>query len=368
MRPFPVVGEEPVLCDESPIRHGSDMRTSLTVSIVSHRQTHWLESCLQSLNDHPYTRGPSEVIVLDNASRPGSMDPIKERFPSADVIEQPRWRGFGANHNLLAREASGELLFILNPDATVHEGTLDHLAVALEDRATGLAAGPILNLNGRPSQNPPFPFPTPLQALEQAVGVHRLAWRNRTPGTGQTFSNGWVSGSAFMIDRSVFSSLGGFDERFFLYAEEVDLMFRLARGGWLIAWVPEAYVTHAGSTSNESEADEARLASFHSTGFKDRSIVEYVRSKAIYMEKHYGKPGAVTYRMALGFDAAIRLGMTYAPLTRHLLAPRGPDTADTRHHHLMRLRAAAMPRTGPSISDLALEWNEGPAAHGMGGR
>lgn len=319
----------------------------------------WLESCLLSLFEHPYTRGAFEVIVLDNASRRGSMDHIKERFPQAHVMEQRRWRGFGANHNLVAREASGDLLFILNPDTLVHEKTLDRLAAALvEDKKIATAAGPILNPDGSVSRDPPFPFPTPLRALEQAVGIHRLPGRKMSPGMTHTFSNAWVSGSAFMMDRSVFSAVGGFDERFFLYAEEIDLMFRLTRTGWQTAWVPDAYVTHAGSTSGEAGLAETSLPSQRPRDFEDRSIVEYVRSKTSYMEKHYGKSGAVTYRLALGLDASIRLGLASAPLIRHLLEAKGPHPAITRHHHLTRLRAALAPGSRPSVSELAMDWNQ----------
>ncbi len=335
------------------------MQRSLTVSIVNHRQTGWLESCLLSLFEHPYTRGAFEVIVLDNASRPGAMDPIKERFPSAHIIEQSRWRGFGANHNLVSREASGDLLFIVNPDALVHEGALDRLAAALvEDPTTAVAAGPILNPDRSVWRNPPFAYPTPLQAFGKAVGIHRVAGRKMSPRMGHTFSNGWVSGSAFLIDRSVFSSFGGFDERFFLYAEEIDLMFRLTRSGWQIAWVPDAYVTHAGRTTGQVAVDDASDPAPRLTDFEDRSIVEYVRSKTTYMEKHYGKTGAMTYRLALGLDASIRLALASVPLIRHVLEARGPGPAVTRHHHFIRLRAAVVADRRSSLSDLATEWNQ----------
>ena len=343
------------------------MQRSLTVSIVNHRQMAWLESCLLSLFQYPYTRGPFEVIVLDNASRPGSMDPIKERFPQVRIMEESRWRGFGANNNDVAREASGDLLFLLNPDTLVHEGALDRLAAALvKDPTTAVAAGPILNPDGSVWRNPPFPFPTPLRALGQAVGIHRLTGRRTSPRMAHTLADGWVSGSAFLVDRSVFSDFGGFDERFFLYAEEIDLMFRLTRSGWQIAWVPDALVTHAGRTSRESDVDDAGISAGRPRGFEDRSIVQYVRSKTAYMEKHYGKPGAVTYRLALGLDASIRLALASLPMVRHRLEARGPHPAITRHHHFTRLRAAIVPGRGPSISDLATQWNQRAVAPGGG--
>jgi N-acetylglucosaminyl-diphospho-decaprenol L-rhamnosyltransferase len=338
---------------------------SLTVSIINTREWTFLESCLLALFEHPYAKGPFDVIVLNNASRPGSMDPIKERFPQVHIMEESRWRGFGANHNLVAGEASGELLFFLNPDAVVHEGALDRLASALaRDPTVALAAGPILNPDGSVWNNPPFPFPSPLQVFGQAVGVHRLPVHRMSPTVAHTFSNGWVSGSAFMVDRGVFSAIGGFDERFFIYSEEIDLMLRLTRGGWKLAWVPDAFVTHVGRTERQTAVDPVQASARRLEDYEARRIVEYIRSKTTYMEKHHGKLGAMTYRLVLGLDALIRLAAAYIPLLWRLLDARGPRRSITRHHHLTRLRAAVTPERLPSLSDLASDWNQGMVASG----
>lgn len=339
------------------------MERSLTISIVNTREWEVLEACLVSLFEHPYTRGPFEVIVLNNGSRPGSMEPIRDRFPRVRIMEESRWRGFGANHNLIAGNASGDLLFILNPDAVVHENTLDRLAIAVAEQTNvAVAAGPILKPGGSVWTDSPFPFPTPLRALVQAVGIHRLTRGDTGREVAHTFSDGWVSGSAFMIDTSTFSTFRGFDERFFIYAEEIDLMLRLIREGWRLAWVPDAYVTHTGRTAKPEETDPLEPPRRSLEDYELRRIFQYVQSNIAYMEKHHGKPSALAYRLALGIDASIRLFLASMPLLGRSLEDRGPHPAVTRHHHLTKLRAALNPHRGPSLADLAADWNNDLAA------
>jgi len=348
-------------------RKSGDMERSLSVSIVNTRELEMLQPCLTSLFEHPYTQGPFEVIVLNNAAPSGSAKPIKEQFQGVRVLEESLWRGFGANHNYVARMANGDLLFILNPDAVVHEGALDRLAGALaHDPTTAVAAGPILNPDGSRWASSPFPFPSPLRSLAQAIGIHRLSGSATGPSTQHTYTKRWVSGSAFMVDRSAFISFGGFDERFFIYAEEIDLMLRMTRSGRRIVWVPDAHVTHVGRSSATEAVNGTDSASTHLRDYELRRINQYVRSKVAYMEKHRGRPGALAYRLAMGFNASLRLALSSVPPLRGLLEARGRHPGVTRHHHLTRLRAAMDPRRGPFISDLADEWNERIANSGAG--
>lgn len=343
------------------------IKRSLTISIVNTREWKVLEACLVSLFEHPYTMGPLEVIVLNNGSRPGSMEPIRDRFPSVRILEEGRWRGFGANHNLVAAHASGDLLFILNPDALVHEHTLDRLADGvIRQPNVAVSAGPILNPSGSVWTDSPFPFPTHLRTFGQAVGIHRLAGHKTGPRAAHTFSNAWVSGSALMVDSATFSAFGGFDERFFIYAEETDLMLRLIQAGWELAWVPDAYVTHTGRAV-QPEADQRHAQRRRLEDYELRRIFQYVQSKTAYMEKHHGKSSALAYRLALGMDASIRLLLASMPVLGRSLEDRGPHPAVTRHHHRTKLRAALNPHRGPSLADLAADWNNGLAARDRGG-
>lgn len=343
------------------------MSRSLTVSIVNTRELEMLEPCLSSLYEHPYTNGDFEVVVLNNAAEPGSAAPIEDRFPETRVVEEPRWRGFGANHNRVAEMAGTDLLYVLNPDAVVHEGALDRLAEALAGKPeAAIAAGPILHPDGSMWQSSPFPFPSPLRTLGQALGAHRLAG-NHEATTERIFSDRWVSGAAFMIDRDVFLSAGGFDESFFIYSEEIDLMLRLAERGHRIVWVPDALVTHVGRSRTVEETDREETEAAQLEDYEKRRINQYVHSKVAYMQKHRGNSAATAYRVALGFDASLRLAMASIPGLRGLLEERGAHPDATRQHHRTRMRAALHPERGPFISDLALEWNRRIAGPDAGG-
>jgi len=148
---------------------------SLAVTIVNHRQWAWLEGCLKSLLKHPYSGGPFEIVVLDNASDDGSVELIRRQFPRVVVLDQQLRRGFGANQNIAIRATTAELIFVLNPDTIVYESALDSLVDVMDsDPAIVLAGGPILNDDGSTWSESPLAFPTPGRTLRRAIGLHKF--------------------------------------------------------------------------------------------------------------------------------------------------------------------------------------------------
>jgi N-acetylglucosaminyl-diphospho-decaprenol L-rhamnosyltransferase len=316
---------------------------ALTVTIVDHNHGAWLPACLRSLEDHPYTLGPFDVVVVDNASEDGSADEIASE--RVRVLRQAVRRGFGANQNIAAAVATGDLIFLLNPDAAVGEGTLDRLASALESHQTAvIAAGPVIEADQPPSR--PRKYPTPGGAFSKAIGIERI---RRSPGqTEAVLDDAWVSGAAFMVRKDRFVEAGGFDESFFLYSEEVDLMRRLTKSGGTVAWVPDAVTTHAGKTSE--------AASTH-TDMPTRTWVQFARGEMRYMRKHHGRIGEALFRVGALLDAAIRYLATFVPGLRGSMYAKGPSPAHTRAHHLTRLHTFAFPSRGDDMEAAAAAWN-----------
>jgi GT2 family glycosyltransferase len=325
---------------------------SLAVSIVNTKQWDWLEPCLRSVQEHPYTSGPFEIVVLDNASDDGSVERIRAAFPGIRLMAETERRGFGANHLRVAESVDSDLVMFLNPDTVMHEGTLDLLVEAFgaDDRvvATG---GPIIDPSGEVWRAAPFAFPTPSHAVLEAVGLHR---RIKTPVATETISvwEGWLSGSALMVDRRVFLDAGGFDPRFFLYFEETDLAKRLIESGNRVGFHSAAFVTHEGWTSERAATPGKRLSPAEM-----RTTTEFERSAIAYMRKHYGRRGAATYRGALLMGATIRWAATYLPPLASKLEVKGDDIASTRAHHRRRVGMALNPASGVSIGDGASAWN-----------
>ena len=337
-------------------RRDRTMSRSLTISIVNTNQWDWLEPCLRSIEDHPYTLGRSEIIVLDNASTDGSVERIQADFPAVRVISESIRRGFGANHGIVAASAGTDLILFLNPDTVVLKGSLDRMAETFDiDERIVLAGGPILDPDGNVWRSAPFAFPTPSTSILEAFGFHRLHTPN-VSSPGISVGEGWISGSALMVESRAFAAVGGFDPRYFLYFEETDLARRLTRAGGLVGFHSEAHVVHEGRTT------EKAIESEQSPAAATKTTTEYERSAITYMRKHFGLLGSVVYRASLMVSAGIRLVCTYVPMISGRIERRDNSLVGTRRHHRRRLGVAVRPRSGVSIGDAASAWNNRHAA------
>ena len=241
-----------------------------------------------------------EVIMVDNASTDGTAERIPERFPRATVIANSENRGFGAGINQAALRAKGESLFILNPDTEVAPGA----GLALNSRLLGDAeigaVGPrLLNGDGsRQSSRRRFPtvatglfLDTPFEKPFGRLAAPRFHLDDRPEPTLQRVD--WLVGAAFMTRRSIWDQIGGFDERFFLYFEEVDWFLRLKEGGYQAWFEPSATVVHHYGKSAEQNLG--------------RRYVLYQDSKSRYYGKHFGAAAGIAMRSYLLACAGYKL-------------------------------------------------------------
>jgi GT2 family glycosyltransferase len=230
-------------------------------------------NCLASIQRH-LMPGEYEVIVVDNQSTDGSVDAIAEAFPQVQLLLAPRNDGFGAGNNLGAKAAQGEFLLLLNSDTEISSNILSPL-LAMADRNGEIGIlGPQL-------RNPDASFQistSPAISLQgEAAAVKLLRQYERDPeSVVQQFSTPQavdiVVGAAMLIRRSLFESLGGFDEDYFMYFEESDLCQRAREAGWQVWYIPEVQVMHIKGASTQQQASPMRL--------------EYRRSQLLYYQKH----------------------------------------------------------------------------------
>ena len=164
------------------------------------------------------------VVVLDNASDDGSVDAIRAAHPGVEVIAQDVRRGFGANQNAIIQATASRYVLALNNDTLVAHGALDTLVRYLDEHPGVGAAGPrVVGPDGEP-QLSAWTFPTVWNAAVHVVAGSRPAG----PAPAEV---GYVSGCALMLRRSVLTQIGGFDEDYFMYAEEKDLCRRIHDAG-----------------------------------------------------------------------------------------------------------------------------------------
>ena len=243
------------------------------------------------------TASGAELIVVDNGSADDVGQRLRREVPSARLVVEPANRGYGAACNRGAREARGRFFLFVNSDAYVQPGCVEALARTLEHDVRAAIAGPRLTDEEGRLQPSIQRLPGPWRIFCESSGLAAF-WRGRGIFSGHTQSREDHSaahpvealmGAVLLARREAFEEAGGFDERFFLFAEESDLEKRLSDLGWRILYVPEAVAVHAGGASG----GDALFGILH------QSLVQYVA-------KHHGRGAAALTRAVLFGGAAMR--------------------------------------------------------------
>jgi GT2 family glycosyltransferase len=209
----------------------------ISVSVVSHGQGALVNDLLADLDAH--CADAIEVLLTVNAPEPLPFEPAGFRFPLR-VLENREAKGFGANHNAAFRESRHELFCVLNPDIRLHADPFGPLAARLRDPAIGVAAPLVRNPAGA-IEDSARRMPTPVSILRKAV----FGGRGPDYGIGTAdLHPDWVAGMFMLFRRETFAAIGGFDERYFLYYEDVDLCTRLALTGKQAVYCPAVEVIH----------------------------------------------------------------------------------------------------------------------------
>lgn len=231
--------------------------------VVSWNTRPLLEGCLRSLEAGALS-GRLGVCVVDNASDDGSADLVREHFPWAALVASERNLGFGAAVNLGAEQADAPWLAIANADVTVAPDALDALlAAAAADPGAG-ALAPRLLLPDGSTQHSVHGFPSVPVTLALALGVDRLAPRLADrlllvgawdPGRPRRVP--WAIGAFLLLRRDAWAAAGGFDPEQWMYAEDLELGWRLRRAGFATRYVPGARVEHrSGAATTRAWGDE----------------------------------------------------------------------------------------------------------------
>ena len=265
------------------------MKPDISVVIVSFNTCALLRECLATLE--PARAGLSaEVFVVDNASRDGSPDMVLREFPDVNFIRSEVNLGFAGANNVALRQANGRFAVLLNSDAFVEEDALRLSVRHMNDEPrAGLGGARLIGRDGtwQPSARL---FPSPMNDLLVLSGLSARFPRSRFFGRfDRTWADptqpaevDWVPGAFSIIRRTVLDQVGLFDERFFLYYEEVDLCRRIKAAGHSVCYWPDVRVVHLGGESSKTvtsvqfSASGAQLAAWR------------LRSAFLYYRKHHG--------------------------------------------------------------------------------
>jgi len=283
----------------------------LSILIVNWNSKEYLKSCLNSIRRTCDHLAP-QLVVVDGGSFDGCDQMISSDYPDVEFVQSQENIGFGRSNNLGFERVAGDHLLLLNPDTELLPGAVDAMLSALQDPETGLVGARLLNSDGSLQLSSVHPLPTPWNASIDSEWVRQRWWKNKenvqTP-----FQVEAVSGACMMMRSETFRGLNGFDPRYFMYAEDMDLCFRIGRSGLKILHSPSAQVIHHGGGSSK-------------TTFSKFSVVMVREAVAHYMLYNHGRGQMVLHRLLVGISAMARLlllftkWMTMNPNSRHLLA------------------------------------------------
>jgi GT2 family glycosyltransferase len=239
----------------------------VTVAVVSWNTRELLLRCLRSLLPE-VAAGRGEVWVADNDSEDGSLEATRSAAPWAQVLELGGNLGFGAAVNAVARQTQSEWLLIANADVALEPGALDALLTAGAKSGVG-AVAPRLLLPSGATQHSVHPFPTVPLTIAFNLGLHRLSRRlgDRLcledywdPDRARPVP--WAIAACLLLRRAAFEAVGGFDESHWMYAEDLDLGWRLREHGWITRYEPRARVLHEAGAATRAAFGEERAIRF----------------------------------------------------------------------------------------------------------
>ena len=295
-------------------------RGAVRVVVVTYSPGGSLAAFLSSLRTA--TTAAYDVVLADNGSTDGSVE--RAVGPGVALLRTGGNLGYGKAANLGASGADADWLVVANPDVTWSPGALDELLAAAERWPDAGCLGPAI----RTVDDRLYPSARAFPSLGRGLGHATFGWwwpsnpwtrayraEQGTPVEGVT---GWLSGSLMLLRRAAFEQVGGFDPKYFMYCEDMDLCRRLAEAGWRNVYVPTAVITHVGGQSTQADPQRAK-----------RMLAEHHRSLYRYLSEHYPGPRWALVRGALAAGLA----------ARYLLAARvraiGEGTRPTRSAELL---------------------------------
>lgn len=278
----------------------------ISLVIVNYNVKEFLANLLTSVDK---ARGNLvlETFVVDNDSSDGSISYLRRRFPHVTFIENRENVGFGRANNQAIQTATGKYTLLINPDTLIEEDTLRVMFEHMENHPnTGAAGCKILNPDGTFADESRRTIPTPWKALGKVLGLATLFPQSKMLAG---YYMNWldentpsevpvISGSFMFFRTDVLKELDGFDERFFMYGEDIDLCYRLSQTGKVIDYVPSTSIIHYKGESTK----------------KDNIDYIIIFNKALYQffEKHYSYSYTLLFRMIIVSGIVIRGIIGYA--------------------------------------------------------
>ena len=271
----------------------------LSVIIVSWNVRDLLDKCLESLRQtqrwnaqQSQNKFNIEIIVVDSGSADGSVELLREKHPGATLLPQSQNIGFTRGNNIGLKRARGAFLLLLNPDTEVRPDAIHKMIDFMSGHPRAGIVGPhTLNSDGS-HQSTRRRFPTLWTGIFESTWLSAWApaaverrYRMLDTNDDDMLEADWVQGSALLLRRAVYDAIGGLDESFTMYSEELDYCRRAKAAGWRVFYHGGAHITHHGGKSSEQAAASTQI--------------HFQTSKLRYFRKHHGSAQYLILRAIL---------------------------------------------------------------------
>ncbi|MCL4263015.1 MAG: glycosyltransferase family 2 protein [Anaerolineae bacterium] len=304
----------------------------LSIVIVSWNVRDLLRDCLYSIEQ---TRGnlAVETIVVDSASTDGSPAMVAAEFPQVTLITANENVGFPRGNNMGIAKAHGRYILLLNPDTVLHDNALVHMVDYLENHLdVGVVGAQLLNDDGS-VQSSRRRFPTLITAFFESTWLQSRAPQHiltryyalDTPDN-QTAEVDWVMGACLMTRQEIAQTIGGLDEGYFMYSEELDWCHRIKMAGWRVVYLPTAQVTHY-----QGKSSEQVVAQRH---------IYFNRAKLRYFRKYHGRVPAFVLRLFLLLNYLVQMALEAG---KGVLGHKRPLRWQRVHAYWLVLRSGLRP-------------------------
>lgn len=270
--------------------------TDISIIILNWNTKKLLADCIDSILAHG--AGVNyEIVVVDNHSSDDSVAMLREKYPQVRLLANEENLGFAGGNNQGVRIADGKYILLFNSDALMTPGALQTMAeFACSHPRAGMIGARLINPDGT-FQASFTSIPTLWQEFLILSGIGRLLHGRNYPSRGPEVQKGpqqvgYVEGACMLCPREAYLQVGGLDEGYFMYAEDVDLCFAMHRGGWEVWYLPAAEVIHIGGASSHSR--------------KPQREADLYKSRVRFFRKYYGGSQARRLKALIYFFTAIK--------------------------------------------------------------
>ena len=266
----------------------------LSVTIVSYNVRRYLDQCLESVGKA--LKGvESEVFVVDNASSDDTMTVLPPKYPEVKFVANDENLGFARANNVAIRQSQGEYVLLLNPDTTVAEHTLREAVAFMDAHPQAGGAGVMMhNEDGTRAPESRRGIPTPWVSALKMLGFTKRYYMSHLPWD-EPCRIEVISGAFFLLRRSAIDKVGMLDEDFFMYGEDIDLSYRLLKGGYENWYLPLPIVHYKGKSTRKTDY---------------RYVHVFYQAMLIFFKKHYSHLSifyTLPVKVAIYFRAFIAL-------------------------------------------------------------